>query len=190
MRSTVVDVWDSISSRITSVIDAVKDKIDGFIGKVKDAIQSVKDFFSSGFDKFGSAVSEFFSGDSGSSASTYSMRSISSPYAANPAFTALHTTPIPKLATGAVIPANREFLAVLGDQKHGTNIEAPLDTIKQANKEAFLEVLSKFGISGNSRNRSSGETFVFQVDGNTFFEITRKYAQEFFNRTGRSPYPI
>lgn len=32
---------------------------------------------------------------------------------------------IPKLAQGAVIPPNREFMAVLGDQKHGTNIEAP-----------------------------------------------------------------
>ena len=40
--------------------------------------------------------------------------------------------PIPALATGAVIPPNREFLAVLGDQKHGTNIEAPLSTIEQA----------------------------------------------------------
>ena len=39
---------------------------------------------------------------------------------------------IPKLASGAVIPPNREFLAVLGDQKHGTNIEAPLSTIQEA----------------------------------------------------------
>lgn len=39
---------------------------------------------------------------------------------------------IPKLAQGAVIPANKEFLAVLGDQKHGTNIEAPLSTIEDA----------------------------------------------------------
>ena len=39
---------------------------------------------------------------------------------------------IPKLAQGAVIPPNNEFLAVLGDQKRGTNIEAPLDTIVQA----------------------------------------------------------
>lgn len=39
---------------------------------------------------------------------------------------------IPYLANGAVIPPNSEFLAVLGDQSHGTNIEAPLDTIKQA----------------------------------------------------------
>lgn len=39
---------------------------------------------------------------------------------------------IPRLATGAVIPPNREFLAVLGDQKSGTNIEAPLSTIQEA----------------------------------------------------------
>ena len=39
---------------------------------------------------------------------------------------------LPRLAQGAVIPPNREFLAVLGDQKHGTNIEAPLDTIVEA----------------------------------------------------------
>ncbi len=39
---------------------------------------------------------------------------------------------IPYLAQGAVIPPNRRFLAVLGDQKQGTNIEAPLKTIEQA----------------------------------------------------------
>lgn len=44
---------------------------------------------------------------------------------------------IPRLAKGAVIPPNREFMAVLGDQRHGTNIEAPLDTIKQALAEVM-----------------------------------------------------
>ena len=39
---------------------------------------------------------------------------------------------IPYLAQGAVLPANRPFLAVVGDQKHGTNVEAPLETIQQA----------------------------------------------------------
>ena len=39
---------------------------------------------------------------------------------------------IPRLAQGAVIPPNKEFMAVLGDQKHGTNIEAPLSTIQEA----------------------------------------------------------
>ena len=39
---------------------------------------------------------------------------------------------LPRLATGAVIPPNREFAAILGDQKSGTNIEAPLETIMDA----------------------------------------------------------
>lgn len=39
---------------------------------------------------------------------------------------------IPALARGAVLPANKPFLAMLGDQKHGTNIEAPIETIVEA----------------------------------------------------------
>ena len=39
---------------------------------------------------------------------------------------------IPYLAQGAVLPANKPFLAVVGDQRNGTNIEAPLATIQQA----------------------------------------------------------
>lgn len=52
---------------------------------------------------------------------------------------------IPALARGAVIPPNREFLAILGDQKSGTNIEAPLSTIEQA----VDNVLSKRGNIGS-----------------------------------------
>ena len=39
---------------------------------------------------------------------------------------------IPMLAKGAVLPPNQPFLAMVGDQKHGTNIEAPLETIQEA----------------------------------------------------------
>lgn len=39
---------------------------------------------------------------------------------------------LPYLAKGAVIPPNAPFMAVLGDQRHGTNIEAPLATIQEA----------------------------------------------------------
>lgn len=52
---------------------------------------------------------------------------------------------VPHLASGAVIPPNKEFMAVLGDQKSGTNIEAPLDTIKQA----VAEVMGQGGGSSN-----------------------------------------
>lgn len=60
---------------------------------------------------------------------------------------------IPKLARGAVIPPNREFLAVLGDQKEGTNIEAPLQTIVDA-----------FNVALDSRG-SSGEPIVIELNG-------------------------
>ena len=46
---------------------------------------------------------------------------------------------VPYLARGAVIPPRAPFLAMLGDQSSGTNIEAPLDTIKQAVAEVIGE---------------------------------------------------
>lgn len=59
---------------------------------------------------------------------------------------------IPYLASGAVLPANRPFLAVVGDQKHGTNVEAPLATIKQA----VAEVLGA-GTGGNITIEFTGD---------------------------------
>ncbi len=44
-------------------------------------------------------------------------------------------TKIPRLAQGAVIPPNREFMAVLGDQRHGNNLEAPEDLIRKIVRE-------------------------------------------------------
>ena len=44
----------------------------------------------------------------------------------------LPTIRVPKLAEGAVIPPNSSFLAMLGDQTSGVNIETPLDTMVQA----------------------------------------------------------
>ena len=42
---------------------------------------------------------------------------------------------VPRLASGAVIPANKEFLGVLGDQKNGNNLEAPEDLIRKIVRE-------------------------------------------------------
>lgn len=61
-----------------------------------------------------------------------------------PAITEAH---IPRLARGAVIPPNREFMAVLGDQKSGTNIETPLATMVQA----FKQALAESGYSGGNQ---------------------------------------
>ena len=46
---------------------------------------------------------------------------------------------IPALATGTVVPPNREFLAMLGDNKNETEVVSPLSTMKQAMMEALAE---------------------------------------------------
>ncbi len=66
---------------------------------------------------------------------------------------------IPKLAQGAVIPPNREFMAVLGDQKQGVNIEAPLQTIV----DAFNIALAQNGGAGSGKTE-----VVLEIDGREF----------------------
>jgi hypothetical protein len=49
---------------------------------------------------------------------------------------------IPYLAQGAVLPAIRPFMAIVGDQRHGTNVEAPLTTIQEAVANVMDDQLS------------------------------------------------
>ena len=46
---------------------------------------------------------------------------------------------VPALAQGAVLPPNKPFLAWVGDQKQGTNVEAPLSTIEEAVRNVLAE---------------------------------------------------
>ena len=82
---------------------------------------------------------------------------------------------IPQLAHGAVIPPNREFLAVLGDQKSGTNIETPLATMINAFKQAMAE-------SGGGTT-----TVVVQLDGK---EIARSTVKNINNMTRAAGKPV
>lgn len=58
----------------------------------------------------------------------------------------------------------------MGDQKHGTNVEAPLDTIRQASEEAVLNVLSKLGITGGLGNNSQTMVAKLYLDGKQITE--------------------
>lgn len=80
---------------------------------------------------------------------------------------------IPALARGAVIPPNREFMAVLGDQKSGTNIETPLATMVQAFKMAVQET----GMGGNS-------TIIMEVDSQQFAKVVYKANKSESRRIG------
>lgn len=85
--------------------------------------------------------------------------------------------PIPELAQGAVIPANKEFMAILGDQKSGVNIETPLQTMI----DAFNTALNNRG--GNN----SGTVINLNVDGQTFARLT---LDSFMNEMTRQGYDV
>ncbi len=63
-------------------------------------------------------------------------------------FPQFETPQIPMLARGAVLPANQPFLAVVGDQKRGTNVEAPLTTIQEA-VAVVMEDYAKANMAGH-----------------------------------------
>lgn len=80
---------------------------------------------------------------------------------------------IPYLATGAVIPPNAPFVAMLGDQKHGNNIEAPEDLIRKIVREET-----------GGANISGNVTIPVYFDGNKLFEIMIAKAKLFQASTG------
>lgn len=89
-------------------------------------------------------------------------------------FQLLKLKSIPYLAQGGVIPANREFLAVLGDQKHGNNIEAPESLIRQIVREES---------GGNGTY-----TFVAQLNGRTIFREVIDQAKLSRKMTGKNAF--
>ena len=119
IKSTWDSVWNKLAKKVTNVFGSIKET-------VSSAIEKMKGWISDLLDKFNDAKSKISSLSSSKGKSKLS--SILLKYST----TSVGNIKIPKLATGSVIPPNSPFLAVLGDQKSGTNVEAPLSTIEQA----------------------------------------------------------
>ena len=114
VKETAVSIWDGIVSAILGAVNRIIGGINGMISGVVNGINLVSQALNAiGFDIPG-WVPGF-----GGMRFGFNLHQLSAPQ-------------IPYLAQGAVIPPNKEFLAVLGDQSHGTNIEAPLSTIEEA----------------------------------------------------------
>ena len=117
--STVNTVWDKMTNAIKTAVNGIIGFINRMISAVVTGINAVINALNGlSFD-----LPELFGGGHVG----FNISTLTAPQ-------------IPYLAQGAVIPANREFLAVLGDQSHGTNVEAPLDTIKQAVAEVMEDL--------------------------------------------------
>lgn len=83
---------------------------------------------------------------------------------------------IPKLATGAVIPPNAPFLAQLGDQKNGNNLEMPENLLRQIVRE-----------------ESGGRepiTVIAKAKAKTIFEMVIDEGKQRQTQTGKNPFDL
>lgn len=85
---------------------------------------------------------------------------------------------IPKLATGAVLPPNAPFMAMLGDQRNGRNLEAPEGLIRQIMRDE----LAQLSLSRDNR------PIVVEISGKEIFRVVQDEADEYFETTGREAF--
>lgn len=159
------EVLDPIKEGFTSVwqdiSDAIKGVINGIIGFVNGMIQGIVSGINSiigVLNKLHFDIPDWIPGLGGNSFG-FNIATISAPQ-------------IPLLATGAVIPANAPFAAILGDQRSGINIETP---------ERLLRDLIRDELG---RNQPVQDTIhnVIKLDGQVLYDAFKKVDK----RVGRS----
>ena len=157
-RDKVVDVFEGIKNKVKEIFNKVIGIVNGAIGTVNGAISGIESAFSFGPWK---VPTPFGSKTIGFSAS----------------FPRVPT--IPYLAKGAVIPPRSEFLAVLGDQKQGNNIETP---------EALLRKIVREESGGQQSN--GNYRFTAQINRRTVFDEIIEEAKLRRDTSGRNPFEL
>lgn len=158
-RDTVVDTFAKIRDTVASVFNNVIGIVNGAIGTINGAISTVESAFSFGPWKVPTP--------SGSKTIGFSAK-----------FPRVPT--IPYLAKGAVIPPRSEFLAVLGDQKQGNNIETPEALLRKIVREE----------TGGQRTGGGSYRFTAQINRRTLFDEMMKEAQMRRDTSGRNPFEM
>lgn len=160
------DYWKALGRRI----------IDGLLSGLKSAWETVKTWVANAVSWFGKKFVEAQNSIARSNSGRSGGFGTRSGGFGNPSRApSISRISAPALARGAVIPPNKEFLAVLGDQKSGTNIETPLATMVEAFKQAMAE-------SGGGAT-----TVVIQLDGK---EIARSTVKNINNMTRAAGKPV
>lgn len=87
---------------------------------------------------------------------------------------------VPYLASGAVIPPRSEFLAVLGDQKKGNNLETPESLLRQIVREE----------SGKGQGDGNTYNVTVNASGRKLLDIFISEAEMRRNRNGKNPFEL
>ena len=141
LKQNFVDAWDNIRAKTTETFNSlgqtISDIWNGISSTIKNAVNGIIGFINRMISAVVTGINAVINALNGLS---FDLPDIFGGGHVGFNISTLTAPQIPYLAQGAVIPANREFLAVLGDQSHGTNVEAPLDTIKQAVAEVMEDL--------------------------------------------------
>lgn len=165
IKDTVLDILKSLWNDVKDVINGILGFFEGLANGVVDAVNTVIDALNSlDIDVPDWVTEKFGIQDFGFSIPTLSRVSI------------------PRLAQGAVIPPNAPFMAMLGDQKQGTNIEAPLSTIQ----EALYNALVQAGLTNRGQQSNNNQDIVVQIDGREIARAVRREDNIFKKSTGQS----
>ena len=159
-RDTVVDTFTRIRDTVANVFNSVIGIVNGAIGTINSAIGTIESALS-----FGPWEVPLLNG-----------KSVTVGFKAT--FPRVPT--VPYLAKGAVIPPRSEFLAVLGDQKQGNNIETP---------EALLRKIVREETTGRQTGGGSYR-FTAQINRRTLFDEMMKEAQMRRDTSGRNPFEM
>lgn len=111
-------IWGTFAGIVKSPINAII----GFINQLLYAVERMQHGIANALNAISIDLPGWVQGLTGYSSFGFNIGYISTPR-------------IPYLAQGAVIPPNKEFMAVLGDQKSGNNIEAPESLIRKIVRE-------------------------------------------------------
>lgn len=114
MKTSIVNIFNGLKNAIKSPVNAIIGFINGMISGIVSGINSAI----SVLNRLHISIPRWVPGIGGRSLG-FNIPHVYAPQ-------------IPYLAKGAVIPPNAPFMAMLGDQRHGTNVEAPLETIQEA----------------------------------------------------------
>lgn len=147
LAKTLVNLWNAVIDGALGMFDAIKQVFNGvaqfiggiFRGSIKDAVNGIISILNGFISAFYNAINSVIRGINAISIKIPNWVPEFGGQTWGPNLDLLNVPQIPMLAQGAVLPANKPFLAMVGDQKNGTNVEAPLETIKQALAEVMAE---------------------------------------------------
>ena len=170
-------IKDTITNKFNAARDAVRSAFEGIVNFIKAPINQAISIVNNAVGMINNAIGGI------ESAFSFGPWTVPTPFGSKTI--GFHATfprigTIPYLASGAVIPPRSEFLAVLGDQKKGNNLETPESLLRQIVREE----------SGKGQGGENTYNVTVNASGRKLLDIIISEAEMRRNRNGKNPFEL